>query len=71
MIKSEIKELFQKELDKRGLVEWEDNPIWDRFSKWMRGQTVGMTPEGEIDYYDHDVHRFIELALDGIPTYFD
>ena len=29
------------------------------FSKWMRGQTVGMYPDGSVDYYEYDVDRFI------------
>ena len=32
---------------------------WEAFSRWMYGQTVGVYPSGEIDYYDYDVNRFI------------
>jgi len=32
---------------------------WKEFEKWMFGQTVGVGDDGEIDYYDHDVNRFI------------
>jgi len=29
------------------------------FLKWMMGQTVGIYPNGETDFYDYDVNRFI------------
>ncbi len=36
---------------------------WSVFSNWMRGQTVGIT-NGEINYYDYDVERFISYKFD-------
>jgi len=42
-----------------------------KFDKWMRGQTVGRYEDGSIDYYEHDVERFISSHLEGEPTYFD
>ncbi len=32
---------------------------WDLFEHFMRGQTVGMYPDGSTDFYEDDVHRFI------------
>lgn len=32
---------------------------WDLFEHFMRGQTVGMYPDGSTDWYEDDVHRFI------------
>lgn len=32
---------------------------WDIFCDWMMGQTLGMDEEGETDFYDNDVERFI------------
>lgn len=32
---------------------------WEVFSNWMGGQTVGMYPDGELDYYEYDIDRFI------------
>jgi hypothetical protein len=32
---------------------------WEIFSKWMRGQTCGIYPDGATDYYEYDVNRFI------------
>jgi len=32
---------------------------WKTFEKWMRGQTVGLYPNGETDWYKWDVDRFI------------
>lgn len=37
----------------------ENNLKWSVFSKWMTGQTVGLTKDGAIDYYEYDVERFI------------
>ena len=42
----------------------------DEFIGWMRGQTVGMK-NGEIDFYEHDIKRYIDMKTKGIPTYFD
>ena len=59
MTKKEVKKLLK-----------ENKLTWKDFSKWMTGQTVGMINE-EIDYYDHDVKRFIAMRKHNIPTYFD
>ena len=37
---------------------------WDVFLKWMRGQTVGMYENGETDWYEYDVNRFIRYNCD-------
>lgn len=39
---------------------------WSRFSLWMCGQTMGMYPTGEFNYYANDVHAFKKI-LDGKP----
>jgi NOL1/NOP2/fmu family ribosome biogenesis protein len=31
---------------------------WQDFLEWMRGQTVGMAPDGTTDWYPYDVNRF-------------
>ena len=33
---------------------------WTSFKSWIRGQTVGIYPDGSLDYYDWDVQRYIE-----------
>lgn len=35
------------------------NKSWEDFCKWMSGQTVGVYANGEIDWYEWDVKRFI------------
>jgi hypothetical protein len=45
--------------------------IWEKFCEWMVGQTVGVTENNEIDYYDHDVKRFADAILEGKKTYWD
>jgi len=32
---------------------------WNVFMKWMKNQTVSSYPNGDTDYYDYDVARFI------------
>lgn len=38
----------------------ENNLKWSTFMKWMDGQTMGLTEDGVVDYYDWDVERFIK-----------
>ncbi len=33
---------------------------WKSFLKFMAGQTIGITKEGKMDYYECDVKRFEE-----------
>jgi hypothetical protein len=35
--------------------------LFTKFNKWMNGKTVGLNKDGSIDYYEHDVDRFIKL----------
>ncbi len=36
----------------------EDN--WNNFNDWMRGQTVGIYEDGEINYYPQDVKAYLK-----------
>lgn len=36
----------------------------DTFWEWMRGQTLGVTADDEVDVYDEDVERFIRYKCD-------
>lgn len=40
---------------------------WPAFDVWIQGQTVGIYPDGNIDYYDWDVLRF-KRHYDGIKV---
>ena len=33
--------------------------LWKDFLQWMRGQTIGIFPDGTVEYYDCDVEKFI------------
>lgn len=44
---------------------------WIKFSKWMGGQTQGVSLYGESLTYCEDAERGIALIRYGIPTYFD
>lgn len=37
-----------------------NNLKWSLFLKWMNGQTVGLDENGDTDWYETDVERFIE-----------
>ena len=43
---------------------------WKSFCKFMDGQTLGMYPNGEWDFYECDVENFIN-KMKGKPTFFD
>ena len=33
--------------------------LWKDFSQFMNGQTVGITEDGKLDYYESDVQRYL------------
>ena len=37
---------------------------WGVFCDWMSSQTVGMDENGEIEYYEYDVYRFVKYKCD-------
>ena len=37
--------------------------LFPAFLKWMRGQTVGVNPDGSTDYYEVDVDGFISQVV--------
>ncbi len=39
---------------------------WEKFLEYMKGQTMGINPDGSADYYNQDVKRF--LLLKDLPT---
>lgn len=45
------------ELQVKKLLE-ENKLTWRKFKEWMYGQTHGIV-DGEPDYYDWDVERFV------------
>lgn len=36
---------------------------WKDFEKWIYGQTVAVSDNGESLYYEHDVQRFIDESI--------
>ena len=48
---------FMKEADVIRLI---GKNKWKEFQYWMKGQTVGINSDGTIDYYEHDIQKFIE-----------
>jgi len=42
-----------------------------KFKIWFNGQTGMLLENGELDYYLHDVDRFIRLYRNGTPTFWD
>ena len=47
-----------KESEVKNLLK-QNNYDWKEFLEFMEGQTVGIYPNGETDFYDKDVDRFI------------
>lgn len=44
---------------KKEVVEKIGEENWEKFQRFMFCQTVGITKDGEEDYYETDVDRFI------------
>lgn len=44
---------------------------YERFRKWMRGQTMTENSDGELISYSWDVDRFLLMVREGVPTYWD
>lgn len=55
MRESEIKKLIGKK-------------NWKPFLEWMRGQTVGVYDDGEINYYPWDVDKFVTKLKTGYDS---
>lgn len=50
----------------------ENNLEWKGFNDWIFGQTVQLCEKtNQILYYPWDVKRYINMKVDGTPTYFD
>lgn len=43
---------------KEKVIEIIGKENWEDFQKWMCHQTVGIYPDGGIDYYENDVRAF-------------
>ena len=56
-------------MNKKQVIKRIGQRNWDAFLKYMSGQTVGYR-EGEVDYYEVDVERFIRYNR-GEPVMFD
>ena len=46
-----------KEIEVRTIVGEEH---WDEFLEWMEGQTMGMTEDGDTDFFPWDVMKFCQ-----------
>jgi hypothetical protein len=54
-----------KSKSKRGYSEAEVKDIlFERFGRWMRGQTIGALEDGSFAYYQCDVYRYVN----GLPV---
>ena len=56
-------------MNKRKVIAQIGESNWDKFCKFMEGQTVGMK-NGEVDYYECDVENFIN-KMSKRTTFFD
>lgn len=48
-----------------------NNRIWEKFGKWITGQTCPVMEDGKLGYYSWDVERFADMILERKPTYWD
>lgn len=47
------------------------NDNWEDFLDFMQGQTVGISKNGDIDYYKWDVERYIENKVSKRVWWYD
>ena len=45
-------------MNKEEVIKLIGEENWAKFGKWMNGQTVGISDDGQLNYYDWDVERF-------------
>lgn len=73
MTLEEVRIFFRNQLATRkippGITSVEQ--LMRQFQQWICGQTCRLREDGKVDYYDHDVKRFLEWKLQGRRTYFD
>ncbi len=50
---------------KKEIIQMIGEEIWNDFSEWMAGQTVGIYEDGEINYYCCDVEAFNRKLITG------
>ena len=46
-------------MNKQAVIKMIGKNRWNEFEIWMTGQTVGISENGETDYYSWDVDRFL------------
>lgn len=56
-------------MNKKEVIELIGKENWKEFLKFMKGQTVGVNPDGSTNYYTFDVERFKE-RLDKYPGFY-
>ena len=52
-------------MTKREVIKLIGKQHWDKFLKWMSGQTVSFDDKGEVNYYKRDVRSFITKLKTG------
>lgn len=50
---------------KKEIIKLIGKENWDKFIKWMGGQTVAVYKNGETDYYQCDVRSFVAKLETG------
>lgn len=46
-------------MNKREVIAKIGKVRWNEFEEFMKGQTVGLNPDGNPDYYAQDVENFL------------
>lgn len=52
-------------MKKKDIIKKIGKDNWLAFCRWMCGQTCSTYPDGEINYYSHDVEAFIKKMNSG------
>ena len=50
-------------MNKKQVIEKIGKNRWKAFSDFMKGQTVGINPDGNTEYYTWDVENFLKHKI--------
>lgn len=58
-------------MNKKEVIELIGKENWKDFLKFMKGQTVGVNPDGSTNYYAFDVDRFYFYKIEQQRNFVD
>lgn len=53
-------------MNKKELVKYFGEKVFDSFDSWMLGKTVTILPNKEIEYYNTDIEKFNTVLIEKL-----